>query len=461
MAAICSIVAHRARVIEAEQGVRLPFRLERSRLEASRQASSQQQIIEAARRPSSASRSSSPARARTSRYRFRGRAWRRGKGRRPCSLPARSLVASFGSKGSLGGDLPHLGAAAQEDRNRGSRADLPARASIRSVRTDASPMPPLPQSEGDVAAGAEGRHVLEAKLGEERAQLLVLDPALAEVHPPQEGDVGRHRPSLRSPRRRIAATMWPWPPTTASCRPTCRSPRTTAPPTTWRGWRSQRWPLPRRGAAARASPSSPPGAWSPSSTRGPAPRRALPARLGRHPRRPRLHAAELRLPRRRARLRPSRSEAGRDRRPARRRAARVRRSRADPVPAAQRQRPGAGARAAPADLRGRRHDPLPPPHLRRRGGRIVKAFYPVFPPDRDAGQVLAWLPAGSRFVCPYSGNGEDGGGGSRTHIRGRGAKASTGLAGALVSSPGVRAGGHCGRQSPLKCPPADGAIRLG
>jgi peroxiredoxin len=25
------------------------------------------------------------------------------------------------------------------------------------------------------------------------------------------------------------------------------------------------------------------------------------------------------------------------------------------------------------------------------GGRIVKAFYPVFPPDRNAGEVLAWL----------------------------------------------------------------------
>ena len=24
-------------------------------------------------------------------------------------------------------------------------------------------------------------------------------------------------------------------------------------------------------------------------------------------------------------------------------------------------------------------------------GRVVKAFYPVFPPDRDAGEVLAWL----------------------------------------------------------------------
>lgn len=27
------------------------------------------------------------------------------------------------------------------------------------------------------------------------------------------------------------------------------------------------------------------------------------------------------------------------------------------------------------------------------GGTVVKAFYPVFPPDRDAGEVLAWLSA--------------------------------------------------------------------
>jgi peroxiredoxin len=29
-------------------------------------------------------------------------------------------------------------------------------------------------------------------------------------------------------------------------------------------------------------------------------------------------------------------------------------------------------------------------------GRIVKVFYPVFPPDRDAGEVLAWLCAAER-----------------------------------------------------------------
>jgi peroxiredoxin len=28
-------------------------------------------------------------------------------------------------------------------------------------------------------------------------------------------------------------------------------------------------------------------------------------------------------------------------------------------------------------------------------GRVVKVFYPVFPPDRDAGEVLAWLGCGA------------------------------------------------------------------
>ena len=29
-------------------------------------------------------------------------------------------------------------------------------------------------------------------------------------------------------------------------------------------------------------------------------------------------------------------------------------------------------------------------------GAIVKSFYPVFPPDRDAATVLGWLRAGAR-----------------------------------------------------------------
>jgi peroxiredoxin len=30
-----------------------------------------------------------------------------------------------------------------------------------------------------------------------------------------------------------------------------------------------------------------------------------------------------------------------------------------------------------------------------REGRVVKVFYPVFPPDRNASEVLAWLAGGS------------------------------------------------------------------
>ena len=60
-------------------------------------------------------------------------------------------------------------------------------------------------------------------------------------------------------------------------------------------------------------------------------------------------------------------------------------------------------------------------------GRIVKAFYPVFPPDRDAAEVLAWLAA---HPAPKGQVGDDGGAEIRTRIRGRGARVSTGLAGA-------------------------------
>jgi peroxiredoxin len=39
-------------------------------------------------------------------------------------------------------------------------------------------------------------------------------------------------------------------------------------------------------------------------------------------------------------------------------------------------------------------------------GRIVKVFYPVFPPDRDAGEVLAWL--GGREAPPLPAGGRAG-----------------------------------------------------
>ena len=59
-------------------------------------------------------------------------------------------------------------------------------------------------------------------------------------------------------------------------------------------------------------------------------------------------------------------------------------------------------------------------------GRIVKAFYPVFPPDRDAAR-------GPRLAAtrqPGVGPAIDGGGRNRTGVPGRSAKASTGIAGA-------------------------------
>jgi len=31
-------------------------------------------------------------------------------------------------------------------------------------------------------------------------------------------------------------------------------------------------------------------------------------------------------------------------------------------------------------------------------GRIIKVYYPVFPPDQNAGEVLAWLRANPRCV---------------------------------------------------------------
>ena len=82
-------------------------------------------------------------------------------------------------------------------------------------------------------------------------------------------------------------------------------------------------------------------------------------------------------------------------------------------------------------------------------GRIVKAFYPVFPPDRDADGVLAWLAK------------NDGGGRNRTGVRGRSARVSTGLAGALVSSPGSAPAGTAEDQALCRCPLADGTIRPG
>ena len=121
------------------------------------------------------------------------------------------------------------------------------------------------------------------------------------------------------------------------------------------------------------------------------PGRAAARRLGRHPRRARLHAAELRLPRR---------------------------QRSSPRHGATLIGISAQTPAEQAEFAEREHIPYPLlsdhelklaeamglPTFETSGlrlykrltfvaeqGRIVKVFYPVFPPDRNADEVLAWL----------------------------------------------------------------------
>src|SRR5262249_30889054 len=62
--------------------------------------------------------------------------------------------------------------------------------------------------EDDVAAGAEGGDAVKAQLLELAPQLVVLDAALAEVHPPQEGNVGGHGEAAYDG----AVTSFPLPP---------------------------------------------------------------------------------------------------------------------------------------------------------------------------------------------------------------------------------------------------------
>jgi peroxiredoxin len=44
------------------------------------------------------------------------------------------------------------------------------------------------------------------------------------------------------------------------------------------------------------------------------------------------------------------------------------------------------------------------------GGRIAKVFYPVFPPDRNAPDVVAWLAAHCAAPSPFQGEGRGAGG---------------------------------------------------
>ena len=98
------------------------------------------------------------------------------------------------SNGSRAAIPAHLGAAAQEDRHLVAEPLAEPRFDPLGQRALALP---VSGAEDDVAAGAEGRHLGEAQGLELGAQLLVLDPALAEVHPAQEGDIALHAGSLR------------------------------------------------------------------------------------------------------------------------------------------------------------------------------------------------------------------------------------------------------------------------
>jgi hypothetical protein len=78
---------------------------------------------------------------------------------------------------------------------------------------------------------------------------------------------------------------------------------------------------------------------------------------------------------------------------------------------------------------------------------VTGGVRPILPPGRRARHCRH----GGRPLLEEAGLRRRSSGGAeiRTRIRGRGARVSTGLAGALFSSPGVRASGHYGRQSPL------------
>src|SRR6185312_1277129 len=114
-------------------------------------------------------------------------------------------------------------------------------------------------------------------------------------------------------------------------------------------------------------------------------------------------------------------------------------------------------------------DVLEPKRLELRPQLVVldPPLTEVHPPQKGhvalhAGTLTRALGAPADRLAPKGWTvGFYGGAEIRTRIRGRGAKASTGIAGAFFSSPGVRASGHYGRHSPLKFPWGDGAIYPG
>ena len=103
------------------------------------------------------------------------------------------LRASNGSRAAIARTSLHHCAGRPAPRSR-ARRPTPLRAERRSW-----PGVALRRFEDHVAAGAKGRDAGEAQRPERRPQLLVLDPATADVHPAQKGDVAIHRCTLRGP----------------------------------------------------------------------------------------------------------------------------------------------------------------------------------------------------------------------------------------------------------------------
>jgi len=113
-----------------------------------------------------------------------------------------------------------------------------------------------------------------------------------------------------------------------------------------------------------------------------------------------LHPAELRLPRCPRRVRAARRRLGRDQRPERHRAGRVRAARAHPLPAAERRGPPPRCGSGPTDLRGRRQDLLQTPHVDRRRGADRQGLLPRLPtrPRRRRGARLAGRPRAAQLI---------------------------------------------------------------
>ena len=120
------------------------------------------------------------------------------------------------------------------------------------------------------------------------------------------------------------------------------------------------------------------------------PGRAIPAELERDPRRARVHAAVVRLPRPREELRALGVKlAGLSAQTLEEQVEISERLGLYPVIADPELRSGTSSRLPTFEFEGA--------ELYKRvtlvfaGGRIAKVFYPVFPPDRNAEEVVAWL----------------------------------------------------------------------